>query len=316
MPDLPAPLTARLSDEVGEVRSFQTLGGGCIANAGRLETSSGTFFMKWSDGEAQKTFAPEADGLRALRAAGSTLVIPEVAAVSGRGEQPGFLVLDWIEEGSRGADYWQGLGEGLAEMHRHTSDITGRTTNRDHPKPKVQPENRSETARGRYGFDDDNFIGRLPQKNTWHDSWPDFFRDERLAPQVEMARRSRRWRSGWDDPLDHLYSILEDILPAAPEASILHGDLWSGNILATAEGRPSIIDPAVYYGHREADLAMTKLFGGFQQGFYDAYNEAWPIDDGYEQRREIYNLYHLINHLNHFGSSYAGRVDGILRRFG
>ena len=300
MPDLPASLTKRLSDEVGEVRSFQTLGGGCIANAGRLETSSGTYFMKWSDGEAQKTFAPEADGLQALRAAGSTLVIPEVAAVSGRGELPGFLVLDWIEDGPRGADYWQGLGEGLAEMHRHTS--RGGRADSDAAKP--------------YGFDDDNFIGRLPQKNGWHDRWPDFFRVERLAPQVEMARSSGRWRSGWDDPLDQLSSTLGDILPASPEASVLHGDLWSGNILATAEGRPAIIDPAVYYGHREADLAMTELFGGFQQGFYDAYDDAWPIDNGYDERREIYNLYHLINHLNHFGSSYAGRVEAILRRFG
>ena len=290
---LPLPLVRKLEDALGsEVRTCTPVGGGCIAHAGRLETAGGTYFLKWSDGDAAQAFVLEAQGLRALReAAGAAIAVPEVIDVErGGDEHPGFLVLEWIDEGSQRQQCWEALGEGLASLHRHTND--------------------------RYGFEADNFIGRLPQKNGWRDRWPIFFREERLAPQVAMARERGRWRQAWDAPLENLHGQLGDLLPEQPEASLLHGDLWGGNILATSDGRPVILDPAVYYGHRETDLAMSELFGCLPSPFYRAYRNAWPLASGYEERREIYNLYHLINHLNHFGASYAPRVERTLRRFG
>ena len=274
------------------VRAVAPVGGGCIANACRVETEQGPFFLKWSrDADVARTFAAEAAGLRALRAAESPLVVPGVRAVEAAGgASPAFLLLDWIEQGRGDRVFWERFGQGLAALHRHAVD--------------------------RYGFDGDNFIGRLPQENDWSESWVDFFLDRRLLPQVRMARERGRWSDAWERPFERLCARLPDLLPDRPEASILHGDLWSGNFLITAGGDAALVDPAAYHGHRETDLAMTGLFGGFDARFYAAYRAAWPLGAGYEERREIYNLYHLLNHLNHFGGGYAGSVASTLRRFG
>jgi fructosamine-3-kinase len=156
----------------------------------------------------------------------------------------------------------------------------------------------------RFGWPRDNYIGATPQANAWCDDWAEFWRERRLRPQLEQARSK-----GFD-----LGKIaLEDLLiKHQPEPALLHGDLWSGNAGFTAEG-PVVFDPAVYYGDREADLAMTELFGGFPREFYDAYNEAWPLEAGYAQRKHLYNLYHLLNHLNLFGGGYLGQVSSTLR---
>ena len=281
LPDDVADLVASVLDV--EIKSSEQIGGGCIAHARRVKTTRGDFFVKWARGNAADTFPAEAAGLEALRAASSPLVIPGVSFVGS-----GVLVLDWIEQGTGGAAFWEGFGRDLAQLHRQTG--------------------------GRYGFDSDNFIGRLPQTNTWRDSWPEFFRECRLGPQVELARKSNRWQSRWDEQLERLFEDLDEILPRNPPASILHGDLWSGNYISTADGKSALIDPAVYFGDRETDLAMTELFGGFDARFYGAYREAWPLEPGYQERREVYNLYHLINHLNHFGEGYARAVDGALAR--
>lgn len=272
------------------IRRVSSVGGGCIANATRIDTDEGAFFLKYGAGEVARTFPAEAAGLRALRAAGSPLIIPAVvAAEEDAAGHLGFLLMEWIETGAAGQDFWETFGRGLAALHRHTA--------------------------GRYGFDQDNFIGRLPQRNGWAATWPAFFRHHRLEPQVQMARERGRWQSAWNRALESLYRRLDDLLPAQPPPSILHGDLWSGNFLVTLAGPAALIDPAAYYGHREADLAMTELFGGFSASLYGAYREAWPLAPGYDTRREIYNLYHLINHLNHFGGGYAGSVASILKRF-
>jgi fructosamine-3-kinase len=269
------------------------VGGGCIANATRVESERGTFFLKWSDGEAGRTFEAEAAGLRGLAAPASPLRIPEpLLARDADSDGPGLLLMAWIEPGRKGREFWTGFGDALAALHRTTS------------------------ADGQYGFDRANFIGRLPQRNDWRARWPEFFRSQRLVPQIEQARVNGRWNTAWDAPADRLFDRLGDLLPADPPASVLHGDLWSGNFLAASDGRAALIDPATYYGHRETDLAMTELFGGFDRRFYDAYRTAWPLEPGYEDRREVYNLYHLINHLNHFGAGYAGGVERTLRRFG
>ncbi|ARA91714.1 fructosamine kinase [Rhodothermaceae bacterium RA] len=292
MTGLPASLVAVLAAHLpGPIRRVEPVGGGCIARAGRLETGEAVYFLKWGEASVARTFPAEAAGLRALRAAGSPLHVPEaMAAEPGGPGRPGFLLMEWIEEGRPGPGFWEAFGRGLAALHRHTGP--------------------------RYGFDQDNFIGRLPQSNTWHDCWPAFFQAERLEPQVARARASGRWSHDWEAPLERLYARLDELLPSTPPPSVLHGDLWSGNALVAADGTAALIDPATYYGHRETDLAMTELFGGFEAGFYEAYREAWPLEPGYEARREVYNLYHLINHLNHFGSGYAGSVASVLRRFG
>ena len=288
---LPEALRDRLETRLGRSIDRHTpVGGGCIANACRVEAGERSYFLKWGGADVARTFDAEAAGLRALRAAASPLVVPEVVATEPAGDEaPGFLVLDWIEEGRPDAAFWEAFGRGLAALHRHT--VEG------------------------YGFEVDNFIGRLPQSNARYEAWPAFFRAERLDPQVKRAREAGRWRRIWDAGLDGLYARLGDLLPEKPSASILHGDLWSGNFLATTAGPAALIDPAAYFGHRETDLALTELFGGFDRAFYAAYREAWPLEPGYEERRKVYNLYHLINHLNHFGGGYAGSVASVVRRF-
>ena len=151
--------------------------------------------------------------------------------------------------------------------------------------------------------------------NTAVADWPRFFLACRLEPQIELARRLGRWKSGWDGYVDHLADTLPELLPASPEASLVHGDLWAGNVIADEAGRPVLIDPATHFAHREVDLGMSELFGSFPRAFYETYAESWPIEPGYRERREVYNLYHLINHLNHFGAGYAGQVERILSRF-
>ncbi len=275
-------LQQRLEPTLGPIRSINPVGGGCIANASCVEAANGRFFLKRGGPEVSRTFPAEAAGLKALSAANAPIRVPEVVLL-----EDDLLVLEWIEQGPKPAGFDETFGRALAQLHRHEGEA--------------------------YGFEVDNFIGSSPQINDWRDNWPAFFRECRLMPQVEMARKAGGWKSGWNAPLESLYRRLPDLLPDKPARSILHGDLWGGNYLVAASGEPAIFDPASYYGDRETDLAMTALFGGFGSGFYEAYKEAWPLEPGYEVRREIYNLYHMINHLNLFGSGYAGSVDRMLR---
>lgn len=288
---LPDSLRSTLEDRLDvTIDSVAAVGGGCIANACRLETDASPFFLKYGDEKVARTFPGESAGLEALTEADSPLQVPSVITTEPpTAERPGFLVMEWINPGRKGRRFWERFGEGLAELHRHSAD--------------------------EYGFDRDNFIGQLPQQNEWMDVWPAFFREQRLEPQVAMARERGRWQSSWTAPLETLYRRLPEILPEAPEPSVLHGDLWKGNFMVTAVGDAALIDPATYYGHREADLAMTELFGGFDDAFYEAYRSSWSLDSDYETRRAVYNLYHLINHLNHFGGGYAGSVESTLAAF-
>ncbi len=297
---LEASVLAPVERHAGRVLRVTSLGGGCIAHASRVEADRGTFFLKHASGETGGTFEAEAAGLRALRlsAEETGLGVPEVLeAQNARGMRAGFLLLSWVEPGRTDFGYWARLGEGLSRLHRK------------------DPAGEREAA-PRYGFFTDNFIGRLPQRNTWRAPWPAFFREERLAPQLERARQGGLWDRAWDVKAERLLARLEDLLPARPHPSLVHGDLWSGNHLPGAEGTPWLVDPAAYVGDREVDLAMTELFGGFDAGFYGAYSAAWPLEPDYEERREVYNLYHLLNHLNHFGGSYAQSVARVLARFG
>ncbi|MDX1683034.1 MAG: fructosamine kinase family protein, partial [Phycisphaeraceae bacterium] len=214
--------------------------------------------------------------------------VPEVLAVTDT-----HLVLELIETGS-GSDVMADLGERLAKLHRHQAE--------------------------HYGFEIDNFLGPSPQRNTptqpaSETSWPQFFYDYRLVPQIQMAEAGGRASAELSRLVAKLENRIEEILAGPAEASLLHGDLWSGNTMVDATGAPVLIDPAVYYGHREADLAMTSLFGGFGRSFYDAYDATWPREPGWEQREPLYQAYHVINHLNVFGGGYLSQAEGLLRRY-
>jgi len=269
----------------------RSVGGGSINRASRVKLDDGReLFIKENSLRHAGLFEEEARGLLALRAAAGPRV-PEVYGFFDDGRSQ-FLLLEWIEAGSRGAGFFSRFGRELAGMHR---------------------SNRAP----RCGFDRDNHIGATEQQNRWLESWHEFFAERRIGFQVRLARDRGLLDRATATRADRLATKLPNLLPPPDdgEASILHGDLWGGNYLADDEGAPVLIDPAVYYGHRETDLAMTELFGGFGGEFYRAYEDEWPLEPGYRERRDLYNLYHLLNHLNLFGRSYLSQCVSIIHRF-
>ncbi len=272
----------------------QAVYGGDINRAWRVTLSNGgAVFMK-SNGPARLTmFQAEARGLEALRKTGCIGVPEPLALGTDGGLGVSFLLMEHLSAGARVSDFWERFGHELAALHR--ADTAG-------------------LGGAPYGFGADNFAGSSPQINTPMARWSDFFRDCRLAPQMKMA-------AGYFDGGDRrrcqrLLGRLGELLPEPEFPSLLHGDLWSGNFVTGPDGRAWILDPAAYVGHFEADLAMTELFGGYPPAFYGAYREVNPIDGGYRDRRALYDLYHLLNHLNLFGEAYLGSVQRILDRYG
>jgi len=278
-----------LADEgIAAVREAR---GGDIGESWCVETERRKLFVKMRRDMPADLFLREAEGLALLRRA-EAIAVPEplyAGEIPGRGG--GMLALEWIETGPARPETIEALGAGLAALHRSTS-----------------PD-------GRYGLDRDNYIGLLPQANGRRDSWIAFYRDARLLPLAKRAEERGLLPKGRRDALHRLLDRLDRWLPERPAASLLHGDLWSGNWLAGADGRPWLIDPAVYYGDRECDLAFSELFGGFPVRFYAAYREAYPVDPGYGERKPIYQLYHLLVHLVLFGEAYGPSVDRVLRRY-
>ena len=316
-------------------RDATPIGGGSINEAYRMEGTDGSrYFLKLNDARHLPMFAAEAQGLNAI-AATNTLRVPQSVA-HGTANAHSFLMLEHLELGSRGDARL--LGEQLASLHRCTSA----SANINHPdattslppyrgKDKMGVEVREHNAstpslalslqgrgdRGtssRFGFAQDNYIGTTPQPNDWKDNWMDFWREQRLGFQLRLAAQN-----GYGGKLQALGEKLLDALPAfftgcMPQPALLHGDLWSGNHAFLADGTPVIFDPAPYYGDRECDLAMTELFGGYPADFYAAYRAAYPLDDGYAVRRDLYNLYHILNHANLFGGGYARQAEGMMQR--
>jgi fructosamine-3-kinase len=273
---------------VGEIRLAQSVSGGDINAAWRIETTSGQrYFVKWNPRPLPHLFEVEARGLQLLMQA-QALRVPGVIAVI---DQPPALVLEWIEPGANKSIAAEALGRGLAQQHRSIGAA--------------------------YGLDHDNYIGATLQINTPTDSWIEFYRDRRLGEQAKLAQARGHLPPDRARRLDRVLANLDRwIDPAVLAPSLLHGDLWGGNYLSDTSDQPVLIDPAVYYGDREAEIAFTELFGGFGSRFYAAYNEVWPLDHAYPDRRDVYNLYHLLNHLNLFGEGYGSAVDAVLRRFG
>ena len=274
-----------------EVIEMQFLSGGDINTSAQVFSSEGVFFVKWNQMDQNVSgkltmFEAEARGLDLLRQT-DALHIPKVIG-HGKHQDKSYLILDYIDPGKPTETYWETLGQSLAIVHSHT-----------------QPK---------FGLDFDNYIGSLHQDNTLTTNGFDFFFDHRLLPQAGLALYKELLPRQAYDALLRLRTRLPDLIPNERPA-LLHGDLWSGNVLVNEDGQPALIDPAVYYGLREAELAFTKLFGGFDDRFYDAYNEAFPLEDGFNERVGLYNLYPLLVHVNLFGSGYVSGVERILKQF-
>lgn len=262
------------------VRNAQYLPGGCINDAVHLETDQADFFLKWNDRKYEDMFNKEALGLDLLRK-NFPYNVPQVYG-KGRVESRSFLLLEFIERGSIRPDYWTNLASGLAQLHRVTH---------------LQ-----------YGLDHDNYIGRLEQFNQWRDDWVDFFVEMRLEKQLELAVANGYVEANFLRKFRKIYSKLSWIFPHDRPA-LIHGDLWSGNLIIGSDGNCGIIDPAVYFGSREMEISFTRLFGGFDSEFYSAYQQEFPFEPGFEERVPVYNLYPLLVHLNLFGMSYYGSIE-------
>jgi fructosamine-3-kinase len=287
MPDWSAVYSnlQRAGVTVGESAHPQPVSGGDISAAWRLETSSGPVFLKTGPASSRDMFAAEAEGLTELAAAGAVRV-PGVVAFGVEGDTA-FVAIEWLSFSAPAKDTESRLGEQLAQLHR--------------------------TTRDRFGWHRDNTIGLTPQHNDWSDDWVAFYREQRLGFQLRLAAEN-----GFTGRLQEQGAQLLRRLPAffgehRPRPSLLHGDLWGGN-WASCDGEPVIFDPAVYYGDPETDLAMTRLFGGFGAAFYEAYEANAPLAHGHRERSDLYQLYHVLNHLNLFGSAYLGRAQDLIRK--
>ena len=274
---------ARVSAALGHEASFlRTLGGGDINSAGLLDVDGRTLFVKWNEHPVVDMFACEAEGLRALRDT-HTLRVPEPIAWGAD-----FLVMEYLPLPKARRDFSEDLGRGLAALHR----VCARA----------------------YGFHQDNVLAVLPQPNGWMDNWVAFWGHRRLLHFGRMAHARSSLGADTLRAIEDLVERLGTFLPPHPEASRLHGDLWSGNVVPAEDGKPALVDPAVFHGHREVDLAMSELFGGFSGRFYAAYREAWPLEPGYERRRIVYQIAPLLVHVILFGGPYEAQVAAALRR--
>ncbi len=268
------------------ITSRRMVGGGSIADAQKIRLKSGREFFLKTGAQDRRMFPKEANGLRELRKSGA-IRVPEALLVTDE-----LLLLEFIPAARPGGGFFERFGRQFAQLHRLSADS--------------------------FGFYEDNFIGSTVQLNIplagAASDWVKFYWENRLAFQFRLAEKN-----GFaDDEMRKLFQKLENkidgiLLGSEEPPALLHGDLWSGNFLADSQNQPVIIDPAVYYGHREADLAMTKLFGGFDAGFYAAYRECFPLPAGYDYRENIYKLYHVLNHLNLFGRSYYDQAIHLMK---
>lgn len=271
------------------VKQMSPVSGGSINRAVLLGTSETELFLKWNDSAPRDMFHKEAKGLELLGETETNLVIPSIVAFNSENEEiPGFLLMEYIKPQRGDGKASRKLGQELAKLHTHTASS--------------------------FGLNHHNYIGRLPQSNTPHSSWVSFFIDERIEPQLKMAFDRNALKRSVHKNWSRLAGKLPDIFPPA-EPSLIHGDLWGGNYFFDSENRPVLIDPAVYYGHPEMEIAFTKMFGGFSDIFYDAYAFESPLEPGFNERVEIYNLYPLLVHANLFGGHYASQAETFLRQF-
>ncbi len=267
-----------------EVEQQKTVGGGCINQSYAVSDGDRTFFVKLNEPSQLEMFMAEAAGLEAMYQT-QTIRVPQPIC-TGTSDRHSYIVLEWLEFGRGNSQAWQEMGRKLAAMHQYQ-------------------------GAEKFGWDRNNTIGSTPQVNDWMADWSEFFAVKRIGYQLRLAKR----RGGsFPDTDTVVEAVREQLRSHQPQPSILHGDLWSGNAACTADGEPAILDPATYWGDREADIAMTELFGGFPSAFYQGYNAVWPLDDGYRQRKSLYNLYHVLNHFNLFGGGYGSQAQSTIKR--
>ena len=281
-------LIDHLSERLNErIINHQAISGGDISQAFSLETLHNRYFLKVNSRKHGKAlFKAELLGLKAI-AATNTIAVPKVFDHGSFGDY-GFLLMEFIVAKSPDGDDYKRLAVQLAKLHKQTS---------------VQ-----------FGFEHDNFIGSLPQRNKPHTNWTDFYLEERLLPQFELALSKNLLITAEIPKVEKMKQVLSELFLGV-NPSLLHGDLWSGNFLIAENGMPYLIDPAVYYGHHEVDIAMTMLFGGFSSSFYTAYHHEFPVGQNFNARIAIYQLYYLLVHLNLFGSSYYNAVKRITLKY-
>jgi fructosamine-3-kinase len=269
------------------IKGITSVSGGSINQAARLECEQGIFFIKWNHKDKYpKMFEREADGMKLL-ASKNIVRIPHVIFQDDLTENS-FLLLEWIEKGNQREDYFREFGRQLSELHRSSFE--------------------------KFGFSESNYIGTLKQRNNWEENWGEFFWGQRIEPMLQMARNSGIADRGDVQSFDNLYYKLDSLIPFE-KPSLIHGDLWSGNLIIDENGNPCMIDPAVYFGNREMDIAMSQLFRGFDKDFYESYNQNFRLESDWEERVDLWNLYPLLVHVNLFGESYMHEVRRNVRRF-
>jgi fructosamine-3-kinase len=260
--------------------------GGDINQTYRLSCGNENYFMKINNAKLYPgMFEKEANALKILQSK-SRLVVPEVVKV-GEMEETQYLVLEWLDVSEKGKNFWKHFGEGLAALHQQSED--------------------------HFGWTEDNYIGSLHQANKWSDRWSDFYTEQRVLPLVKKLHNKGHMTKEDVVRAERLCKRLDDIFPVEPPA-LLHGDLWNGNFTSCGKG-PSIYDPASYYGHREMDLGMTLLFGGFANEFYEAYDQSWPLEKNWRSRVPLTQLYPLLVHACLFGGHYISEAGRIIRQF-
>jgi protein-ribulosamine 3-kinase len=286
-------ITSALAGALGRslrVDRWQAVGGGCISHASRIDTNTGTFFAKWNAEAPPDFFEAEARGLRELGKARSSLAIPAVVAASGpRGEIPAFIVMEYLDpQAAHGAVDEEVLGRGLAELHGASAP--------------------------RFGFPGDTYCGSTRQSNVWCDTWPEFYAERRLRPLLAALRKARGLSASDQALYEGVVARLPELIPAEAKPSLIHGDLWSGNVLWTTRG-PALVDPSCAYGEREMEFGITTLFGGLPPRAWSAYLEASPLPSGWRERNPLYQLYHLLNHYLLFGGGYGAQARDLARGF-
>ena len=267
--------------------NFVYCSGGCINKGGKLSTNQGDYFLKWNiKKKYPEMFKKEFQGLEILEQT-KNISIPKTMG-HGEGGEYSFILMEYIEPGAKRSDYWEVFGQQLAFLHKNTAAL--------------------------FGLDEDNFIGSLVQKNKQRATWQEFFMEQRILPMLRLGRDSGKIEKSVSMDIERVINKVLTLFPTEKPA-LLHGDLWGGNIIVTSEGLPCLIDPAVYYGHREADLAFTFLFGGFDSSFLMKYNEIYPLESNFNERIGLYNLYPLLVHVNLFGAGYLNQVKAVISQY-
>jgi fructosamine-3-kinase len=288
----------KISVQISEVtgRKFQidnrrSVSGGCINQGYQISNGSHSYFVKLNQASQLAMFEAEVLGLQQMYNT-QTILVPQPICFGIAGNSA-YIVLEWLDLGGRGNNQaWEKMGQKLAAMHKYKRHNSHSLTNN-------------------FGWDINNTIGSTPQINNWTRNWAEFWVEYRIGYQLKLAKS----RGGYFPQSEKLLKFIPDLLAGySPQLSLVHGDLWGGNAGVTSAGEPVIFDPAAYWGDREVDLAMTELFGGFSAAFYRAYNQVWPLDSGYERRKNLYNLYHILNHFNLFGGSYESQANLMIKQ--